>query len=421
MSELTDRAERAAYLANVLSIAKVNGRVTSTESLALRSIVKRIGASQKDLVAAGKLLSSGRYSIRPPQSMRQRMENLQDMVMVAMADGEASSKESDPIERLASSMHYSQADIDLAVRRAELALRNIGRGAGTPEPEPDKRFIPPPIPTARRRSSSSTRKEPPPPPKQARRRSWRNATEAATQPQPPALPTPDLECDRACQEEVETPPVSEVRKAEQVPQSTESLERPPLEQQDPAAVEAPPEQATPVGAPPTSAASRFAACAACRAASESPVAYCFGLPDGPMNPWGCRLSGMTWSSDVAWLALGHFRDEVSFVFDKQAIADRLAANLASVLDCPHLDTAFTEAAFDCFPSRAAVGPRWDYQRAENGDANVADVTVTEYIHGCAVSSKASVAGVNPIGIRGAIKIVRDASRRIDRRITLETD
>ena len=133
-----------------------------------------------------------------------------------------------------------------------------------------------------------------------------------------------------------------------------------------------------------------------------------------MNPWGCRLSGMLWEQDAVWLSLGHFRDDVTFVFDKRLIAKRLASNLADVLDCPHLDTAFTEAAFDCLPERACIGVRWRYQKVVETDAEGTTVRQTHYIHGCAVSSTAKVDGVDPVGTREALKIIQKAAKLTER-------
>ena len=63
MTTPVDNGTRAAYLANVLSIAKTHDSVGPEESRVLRSIIHRIGATQQDLVAAGKLLSSGHHKM----------------------------------------------------------------------------------------------------------------------------------------------------------------------------------------------------------------------------------------------------------------------------------------------------------------------------------------------------------------------
>ena len=67
MSKTVAKADRPTYLANVLSIAKMDGDVAGTESLVLRSVIRSIGASQEDVVAAGTLLGSGGYKMRLPK------------------------------------------------------------------------------------------------------------------------------------------------------------------------------------------------------------------------------------------------------------------------------------------------------------------------------------------------------------------
>jgi uncharacterized tellurite resistance protein B-like protein len=122
MSSIVSRSSRPVYLANVLHIAKVDGVVSRAESWVLRSIINRIGAGNDDLAAARALLTDGPYTPQLPGSLNERMDNLQDMIMVALADGEAIPQESKPIEQMAKMMRYSQAGVDLAVRRAQVAL-----------------------------------------------------------------------------------------------------------------------------------------------------------------------------------------------------------------------------------------------------------------------------------------------------------
>jgi len=374
MTTTIEKANRPAYLANVLSIAKINGDVSVTESLALRSIIHRIGATQNDLVAAGKLLTSGRYKMQAAKALNERMDNLQDMVMVALADGDADTTETAPIEQIAKQMHYSQADIDLAVRRAELALRRIGTKRTPASKRPVSQQAPQPLPktgtVAKAKKPAAIHQTP-----------VRAPLVGAPVAAPVQPPKPDIDDAEGVSPSPACPTKSEERSRDTLP------------------------------AP-------IKACMACRANSENQETYCFGVPDGPFNPWGCRLSNMPWEPDAAWLGLGHFRDDATFIFDKHAIAERLAANLAGALNCPHLDTEYTETAFDCFPERITIGERWRYRHANADDANAITIRTTNYIHGCAVSSTATVDGIDPVGIRDALKIVRKAAHRTGRNTTL---
>ena len=112
------------------------------------------------------------------------------------------------------------------------------------------------------------------------------------------------------------------------------------------------------------------------------------------------------------MELGSFRDDATFVFDKHAIAERLTSQLAAALSCPHLDTEYTEAAFDSLPQRVTIGPRWEYRLADSGSDDAVRVETTEYIHGCGVSTPLTVDGVDPIGSRDAMRIIQKAGRSL---------
>ncbi len=384
MSKIVAKADRQAYLANVLSIAKIGGKVSATESLVLRSIIRSIDGTQEDIVAAGKMLGDGRYQVHLPESLNERMDNLQDMIMVAIADGNLSPMESAPIEKMAKAMRYSQADVDLAVRRAEIALRRIGKkpqsvtSEGKPPPIPEKPL--------KRPAREISKKSPPPVPESI-----------------PEGPKPSPEA----------PPMEEAAGADPGGKSAAPVREADTAGQDVGpAEEAEPATEETIAHVPDSIPLAVKACMKCRAESENPETYCFGVPDGASNPWGCRLSNMSWEPGAPWLELGSFRDDVTFVFDKHAIAERLTSRLAAALNCPHLDTEYTEAAFGCLPERAVIGPRWLYRIADADDANAVTVKTTRYVHGCAVSTTLSVDGVDPIGPREAMKIIRKAGRQL---------
>ena len=324
------------------------------------------------------------------------MDNLQDMVMVALADGSVSSRESDPIERVAEAMHYSQADVGLAVKRAKLALQKL---QNEPAPLPLEVKAKPTTQTPPRTHTSdsnrkSSRKQHAQP--QERRRSWRqDATD--TIPESP----PEIIQSQSVPEKAQPPTLPQMEAPESITEPLpatliQETATPPPPQEE---IEKRPETAT-----------RVQTCSSNRTKSDTPDTYCFGAAEGPLNPWGCRLSKMAWVRDAAWMRLGHFRDDVTFIFDKRAIAQQLASNLADILDCPYLNIDFTEAAFDCLPARVSVGERWHYQYAEASDADSTTVKETHYVHGCAVTSNATVEGVNPVGSRDAQKIIRKAAK-----------
>lgn len=375
MQSGVSRLSRPFYLANVLSIAKVDGAVPPPASKALQSIIKRIGASDQDLADAARLLASGKYKVHLSREPSESMSNLQDMVMVALADGNVSPREAAPIERAAKVMDFSQADMDMAVRRAELALKQMGVTDVLPSKPPPVPATAPPPPAPKRPRTTMPLESPPP-------------LKSEAIPGPPPESPPEPEPEPAPEDATEAPPV------------------PPPVMTHPAA----PVTAAGGGQGPA----RVKACAACRESSEEGTAYCFGRPEGALNVWGCRLAGMDWAPGAMWMELGHFQDDETFVFDKQAIADRLGANLAGVLECPHLSVAYTEKTFDMLPSKVAVRGHWRYRDADPGDPDTVTVRVTEYVHGCAVAVSKRVSGLEPRNTREAEKVIRRALRATGR-------
>jgi len=119
---------------------------------------------------------------------------------------------------------------------------------------------------------------------------------------------------------------------------------------------------------------------------------------------------MDWEEGASWMSLGCFRDDATFVFDKQRIAEQLSSNLSDAAACPHLNREYVRKAFECLPSRAGIWGRWRYREANAGDAGAVTVKVTRYVHGCAISANATVNGVDPEGTREALKIVRKAAK-----------
>lgn len=123
---------------------------------------------------------------------------------------------------------------------------------------------------------------------------------------------------------------------------------------------------------------------------------------------------MDWRAEAEWLALGVFRDDHTFVFDRAAIADLLRRRLAAARDCPHLCAAYAEAALAALPSRAMPSERWRYRSASPGAPGSRRVCVRRVRHGAETHTDEVVDGLVPLGVRGAEPIVRRAMRRAAR-------
>ncbi len=298
-------------------------------------------------------------------------------------------------------MRYSQADIDLALRRAESELRRVVKGHErekrrneriSSKSRQSRRPAPQPVavPPARK-----VMPEPPPikkavSPPSVPEKSHEVISDTPAQSPPPAPPPSHKESPMG---QKSSPPVAGAG----VPEETQNESS------------AEPEEVASISKGVEKDAVK--SCIQCRANSVQPECYCFGRPDGTLNPWGCRLSGLNWSADADWFKLGSFRDEATYIFDKKAIAEKLSQGLSEVVDCPHFNAEYAELAFEALPKRVTIGERWDYHLAKAHQENAVAIKTTAYVHGCPVHKTVMTDGVCPLGNRDALKIIRKASRK----------
>ncbi|MDD2459607.1 MAG: hypothetical protein WC328_04025 [Kiritimatiellia bacterium] len=342
------QADKISYLANVFAICGVDSRFSAQEVTVLKEVARRLNVTQEEATAARNLVASGHYELALLSDSRARRDNLEDMVMAALADGDLQPKESAPIEKLAKALRFAQVDMDMIARRAQArldALFKASRNAGKT----------PPAPAAAAHTSSSTRA---PLPKAS-------PAAPASQPVEPEVPAADAE---------DAEPT------------------------------APPEPPGPAALP-----GDMAACVRCRAAAQDQAAYCYGEGES-LNIWGCRLLQQPWRSGATWLKAGAFRPSGCFVFDREAIRALLAEAAAQVARCPHFDPDAMERALAALPSQAWPGRRWTLRPPEAGEPGT-PLTVRRYRQGCMLHARQAVGGVAPVGDLLARRVIRDARRR----------
>ncbi|MHC4067511.1 MAG: zinc-ribbon domain-containing protein, partial [Planctomycetota bacterium] len=93
----------------------------------------------------------------------------------------------------------------------------------------------------------------------------------------------------------------------------------------------------------------FASCYSDRANSYHPVEYCFGVDEGRFNVWGCKLSTSPWGSPSDWVAFGKFVDSKTFEFDHDRIKHEMTQRLERARFCPHLRRRFISAVLRRLP------------------------------------------------------------------------
>jgi len=112
----------------------------------------------------------------------------------------------------------------------------------------------------------------------------------------------------------------------------------------------------------------FIWCANQRDHAYRPVEYCFGKDENRINPWGCKQARMDWTEWSSWFSLGHWeqtglmKKRHVWIFDKDRIRHDLATNLHRFRFCPYLNQTFVEAIVVSIPERVEItenGP-WKY-------------------------------------------------------------
>jgi uncharacterized tellurite resistance protein B-like protein len=342
-------ADKISYLANVFAICGADGSFAPQEVAVLKDVARRLDVSQEEVTAARNLVASGHYELALLSDSRARRDNIEDMVMAALADGELQPKESVPIEKFAKTLRFAQADMDMIARRAQSRLNALFKTEriASKKAQPAPPVSPPPSPAA-------TNAAPAPSPAPRAAASARPAEPVAVaEEEPPARPAP-------------SPP--------------------------------------PVALP-----AALGACMRCRDAAQDQAAYCYGEGE-TLNVWGCRLLRQPWCAGAPWLKAGTFRPSGCFVFDREAIRALLARAAAAAVRCPYFDPDAVERALAALPSQAWPGRRWTLSLAETGEPGL-PLTVRHYRHGCLLRARQRVSGVAPVGEQLARRIIRDARRK----------
>jgi hypothetical protein len=366
------------HLANVLMIAEADGAFTEPEAAALREIMHRIGAGPGDLAAARDWMArNAPYRLQVIPDSADTMKMIEDMVLMSLADGQVSRNESRPLEAFLSNLGFVQADMDLIVQRVRPRLRNI---PAAPHPAMPARRDDAAVPSgkaSRPLTPPAKAVRPPPPPVRAPAAPQGSAPHQTPVPQPAA--------------------------SEPVAAAASSPQR-----------EAP----APVSPPEGAAESPLDRCGRLRANAPLGDGYCFGAPDEPLNPWGCRLTGMAWTADADWHRLGRFRDSDTFVFDREAIAARLHQRLGAVSGCPFLLGGFAQQALSALPSLATTMGRWRHHLVSQATPSATAVTVRSYSHGCRREVAAWSDGLAPTDDQDARRMIRRTARRTGAAIDL---
>jgi uncharacterized tellurite resistance protein B-like protein len=104
----------------------------------------------------------------------------------------------------------------------------------------------------------------------------------------------------------------------------------------------------------------FMWCADQRDHAYNPLEYCFGKDENRINPWSCKQSRMDWTEWADWFSQGAWQNTGTLSkrnvwrFDKERIRHNLLTNIHRFRFCPYLRYNFIEAVLSSIPEEVEV-------------------------------------------------------------------
>jgi uncharacterized tellurite resistance protein B-like protein len=115
--------DRIIYLANIISVSRADGNFDSHEQKALQGICRSIGATETDLEKAMQAADGDDYLVTPVGRFSDKVRNLEDMVFIALSDGQLPESEKKRIRSFAKAIKVTQEQISEIVSEAKDRLQ----------------------------------------------------------------------------------------------------------------------------------------------------------------------------------------------------------------------------------------------------------------------------------------------------------
>lgn len=118
------KEEKLLHLSNVVFIAGTDQVISEAEAKAIEIVRQQIGASEGELKQALHSVNHGNHQLTPFGRFSAKVRNLEDMILVAISDGEISKSEKPEILSFAKTIKISQDQITEILSEAKLRMKS---------------------------------------------------------------------------------------------------------------------------------------------------------------------------------------------------------------------------------------------------------------------------------------------------------
>lgn len=110
------------YLANIIKMSQTDGKMNSKAQMALKEVCKRFQVDKKTLKAAAGAVSGGGHVLMPVGRFSDKVHNLEDMLFVALVDGEFSDAERTEIQGFVEKIHVTEEQVQTILTETKIKI-----------------------------------------------------------------------------------------------------------------------------------------------------------------------------------------------------------------------------------------------------------------------------------------------------------
>lgn len=114
--------QRKSHFRNLIALAVADGKLDESEKKLLDAIASRIGLTEKEALKV--LNSPKKVKFTPPSKPEERFEQLYDLVLLMMVDGDIDEDEMEYCRRMAIAYGFKTAAIDELVKHIVTQVKN---------------------------------------------------------------------------------------------------------------------------------------------------------------------------------------------------------------------------------------------------------------------------------------------------------